>query len=470
MRGRHVGQHAVLAVDRGRYGSVADAARTPAPPRQQRLDLVQPAGHQRDVGLPQGQHRPAADHPRTAARPARRPGSRPRRAARSAPRGAPRPAGPPTSASPAASACRMASSGSPCRSYQDGRGAVQLGHPLRVQPLQVGAQQVGEQVVVAPPATLLVERDQEQAGPLHRLQHLLAVGAPDDRIAERAGQPLQDRRLQQERPQLLGLPLQHLLGQVVQHEPVAAGELLDEPGDVGASLQRQRGQLQPGRPALGALAQRRDDRVRQIAPDRHAQQLGRLAGVNRRSRGAQLGQLPAGPQPGQRQRRVAAAGQHQVQRGRQVVQQELQRPVHLRRVDQVVVVDDQRHVVGCRGELVDQRRHGRGERRRRGAGDQRTDPLGDPGPHPVQRGGDVAPEPHRVVVARVQRQPGDRPPVGAAPSRPAGSTCRTRPGRRPAPARLPSPARSRCTNRGRGTQPVLGRGVRSLVASSDVLS
>jgi hypothetical protein len=38
---------------------------------------------------------------------------------------------------------------------------------------------------------------------------------------------------------------------------------------------------------------------------------------------AQLGQLAAGPQPGQRQRRVGAAGQHQPQAGRQVRQQEL---------------------------------------------------------------------------------------------------------------------------------------------------
>ena len=69
----------------------------------------------------------------------------------------------------------------------------------RVLGLQVGAQQIGEQVVVAPPPPLLVQRDQEQAGPLDRLQQLLAVGAAHHGVAERAAEPVEDRRLQQER-------------------------------------------------------------------------------------------------------------------------------------------------------------------------------------------------------------------------------------------------------------------------------
>ena len=130
----------------------------------------------------------------------------------------------------------------------------------------------------------------------------------------------------------LGLPVQHLLGQVVQHVAVAAGELRDEPLDVAAPLQRQRRQLQPGGPAFGALPQRRDDvRSGRSSPVEAAQQLGGLAEREAQIGGAQLGQLPARPQSGQRQRRVAAAGQHQRGASRQVVQQELQRPVHVLR-------------------------------------------------------------------------------------------------------------------------------------------
>ena len=48
--------------------------------------------------------------------------------------------------------------------------AVQLRHPGGLLVLQAGAQQVGEQVMVAPPAAHLIQRHQEQARPLHLLQ------------------------------------------------------------------------------------------------------------------------------------------------------------------------------------------------------------------------------------------------------------------------------------------------------------
>jgi hypothetical protein len=56
--------------------------------------------------------------------------------------------------------------------------------------LQAGAEQVGEQLVVAPPAAHLIQRQQEQVGPLHLLQHLLAVAAAGDRSTQRTRQPL----------------------------------------------------------------------------------------------------------------------------------------------------------------------------------------------------------------------------------------------------------------------------------------
>ena len=195
-----------------------------------------------------------------------------------------------------------------------GGGAVQRGGPGGVLACQSGPQQVGEQVVVAPPPALAVERQQEQVRPLDGLQQQLAVTAPEDRVAQRPGQPVEHRALQQERPDVLGLPVQYLLGQVVQDVAVAAGELLDEPGDVATPLQRQRGQLQPGDPALGALAQRRDEILGQVVPRRRRQQLGRLAEREPQIGGAQLGQLPPRAQSGQRQRRVAAGGHHQPER------------------------------------------------------------------------------------------------------------------------------------------------------------
>jgi hypothetical protein len=50
---------------------------------------------------------------------------------------------------------------------------------------------------------------------------------------------------------------------------VAARELIDEGADVGLAAQRQGGQLEPGGPAFGAVAQCRYGRLGQLDPDRH---------------------------------------------------------------------------------------------------------------------------------------------------------------------------------------------------------
>ena len=226
-----------------------------------------------------------------------------------------------------------------------GRGvAVQLRRAPGLLLLQAGAEQVGEQVVIAPPAAHLIQRDQEQARPLRLLQQRLAALAAGDRVAQRAAEPVEHRRLEQERAQLLILLLEHLLGQVVQDVPVAAGERGHESSGILVSAQRQRGQLQPGRPALGPRRQRRHRRIRQ-GPRRVLEQLPGLRGREPQLGLAYLGQLAAGPQPGQSQRRVAAAGQHHTYPGRPVLDQERERLMHLRRADHVVIVEDKQHLL-----------------------------------------------------------------------------------------------------------------------------
>ena len=51
-----------------------------------------------------------------------------------------------------------------------GGAAVQVYRPVGPFLLQAGAQQVGKQVVVTPPAAYLIERHQEQSCPLYLLQ------------------------------------------------------------------------------------------------------------------------------------------------------------------------------------------------------------------------------------------------------------------------------------------------------------
>jgi hypothetical protein len=180
------------------------------------------------------------------------------------------------------------------------------------------------------------------------------------------------------------------------------------------ATQRQPGQDQPGRPALGPLGQPLHVPGAELQAHRAVQQLGCLLVGELQVGGAELGQLPPSPQPGQRQRRVAAAGHHQPQLGRQVAHQQPDRLLDRPGLDQVVVVQHQGDPALPRGELVDDHGHHR-LRRRRGTLERGGDPLADAGPHPVQRSGHIAPEPGRVVVAFVQRQPGDRLPAAVGP-------------------------------------------------------
>ncbi len=56
-------------------------------------------------------------------------------------------------------------------------------------------------------------------------------------ITERAAEPIEDGRPQQEGLDGFGLPLEDFFDQVVEHEVVAAGERRDEACDVFAALQ-----------------------------------------------------------------------------------------------------------------------------------------------------------------------------------------------------------------------------------------
>ena len=69
-----------------------------------------------------------------------------------------------------------------CSSYQ----AVALRCSCRVRAAvpQASLEQVGEQVVVAPPGTLLIQRHQEQVGRLDLLEQSLAARAAGDRVAQ----------------------------------------------------------------------------------------------------------------------------------------------------------------------------------------------------------------------------------------------------------------------------------------------
>jgi hypothetical protein len=105
-----------------------------------------------------------------------------------------------------------------------------------------------ESPVVAVPPAAVVERDEEQVRPLESFEGRPRVAAARHRRAQRRRQPVQDRGLQEERPDLIGLPVQDLIDEVVDDEAVVAGKMVDEGSRVVATLERQRRELQRGDP------------------------------------------------------------------------------------------------------------------------------------------------------------------------------------------------------------------------------
>ena len=151
----------------------------------------------------------------------------------------------------------------PVRRVPLGRGPVQRHDGVGLGAPQLEPQQVREEVVVAEPGPPGVERDDERVRRLQLVQDALRAGGADEDVGERAVHLLEDRGAEEQAAHVVGLPLQHLGQQVLGHGPLAAGELGDEPLGLRMPGEREGGQAQPGRPALGPGVEQRDTLVRQ---------------------------------------------------------------------------------------------------------------------------------------------------------------------------------------------------------------
>ena len=129
-----------------------------------------------------------------------------------------------------------------------------------------------------------------------------------------------------------------------------------------------------GDPALGARFERRDVLRVQVEPGGVVEVGGRLVVGEPEVGGADLDELPAGPQPGQRQRRVGAGADHQPHLRRQVLDEERHAGVDVRALGEVVVVEHEDHVVREHAQLVEHARPGRS----RSAGRPRAAPAPPP--------------------------------------------------------------------------------------------
>ena len=125
--------------------------------------------------------------------------------------------------------------------------------------LQALAQKVPKQVMVAIPVPVVVQADQKQVGLIQVFQQRLCIVLARHRSAERPTQARQDRRLHQEGAHSIGLVLKHLIGQIVEHIGVAAGEVGEKMRDLRGILllERERGELQASGPPFGACLQGR---------------------------------------------------------------------------------------------------------------------------------------------------------------------------------------------------------------------
>ena len=120
------------------------------------------------------------------------------------------------------------------------------------------AKQFGEQVVIAVPLSLGVQRNDEGVLPLQRSEQPLGIWVAGNRRAQRPRESLEDRGLDHELAQFWRLAVEHLESEVVDDLLVVAGEGVDELTMILAAPQRQPGELKSGRPPLRALVQPRD--------------------------------------------------------------------------------------------------------------------------------------------------------------------------------------------------------------------
>ena len=274
-------------------------------------------------------------------------------------------------------------------------------------------------MVIAEPAPAPVERDDEEGRLLERFEPARRSLAPttEHGVAERSRHGVEHGRPREEAQ--IGAPeaRQVLEVEVVGHEPIRAGELSGGGRGVGRALEHEAGKVQPRRPALRPLCEVCDLRLLELELSTAEQQL-RLAAAQRQVVGADLEQAArsALPRDGQGQR-----ASRQDERGslRHVPGERGDRPCRLRRPERVHVVEhehDRRRDPGeCRRQPGHRGRPGRSRRCCERVEDGRRDRL-----HPVQRGSHVPQQDEQVVVALVDRHPGEGPFVTFGPLRQQG--------------------------------------------------
>jgi hypothetical protein len=148
------------------------------------------------------------------------------------------------------------------------RPAVEHRHDVWLAALELVAQQLVQEVVVAIPLASSIEGHDEAVRALECIEHVRRLRRLQDGVAQSATHAMQDRGAFEELRLGRRQPGQELEAEVLRHEPVVAREARRVRRVRRAGQHRQSREVQAGRPTLGSLGQ-----------------LGELVRVERDSRG-----------------------------------------------------------------------------------------------------------------------------------------------------------------------------------------
>ena len=262
-------------------------------------------------------------------------------------------------------------------------------------------------MVIAVPAALIVQGNQEEVGLFELNQAGLALAAIGDRVAQRAGQAIEDGRLEEKRCYVRRLAVQHFLDEVVEDKAIAARKAGDEAGDVAPSLEGEGSQLQSRGPALGALLKNGDGLAVQRQPQGLVEEGCHFLFPEAQVARPQLGDAAPGALAGEGKGRVVAREEDQMHLGWHVLDEQSDGGLDSRCVDGVVVVENHGEGLGRLGDLVDNSLH-ECLRRRSLCGFGGNGRGAKAGAHPLQGSAQVVEEGCKVIVALVQVNPGAR--------------------------------------------------------------
>ena len=166
---------------------------------------------------------------------------------------------------------------------------------------------------------------------------------------------------------------------------------------------RERRELEAGDPAFGPDVQSGDIISREAQGHHVVEEGGGLVRGETQIVGADLEQLTTRAQATERQRRIGAARDNQVQLWRQVVEQKGHALVNRLGVDQVVVIEHQQDVLRGGADLIEQGPEHRLDLAAAAANCSSASVLLPISPlHRLERGDDVGPEQRGLIVALVK--------------------------------------------------------------------